>query len=176
MARVFRLHRHPNATFTTWCRDNPDRWNATANIEHDFRTLGLPQVDLMLLHWPCETLEETVATYRAMQPLVDAGRARAIGVSNFNATFLEEFLGHPGVTVPPSINQCGYSIHGHGGNSGGITPLGRDTATRDACRKHGVTFSAYSPLGGLSGIDVLHDPEVERCVCVYSFVGACVCM
>lgn len=153
---------HPNATFTTWCHDNPGRWNATANVEHDYEVLGLDTVDLVLLHWPCATLADTVNTYRALQPLVADGRARAIGVSNFNATFLEQFLADPSVTVKPAVDQCGYSIHGHGGNAGAVTPLGRDTATRNACRQHGITFSAYSPLGGLSGIDVLHDPVVVK--------------
>ena len=78
----------------------------------------------MLLHWPCETLADTVSTYRALQPLVASGRARAIGVSNMNATFLARFLADPGVTVKPAVDQCGYSIHGHGGNAGAVTPLG----------------------------------------------------
>jgi len=151
-----------NATFSTWCAQNPNTWNATANIEHDFETLGVDYVDLMLLHWPCQTMEQTVATYKALQPLVSNGKAKAIGVSNFNATFLEAFLAQDGINdVPPAINQCGYSIHGHGGNdAGAVTPLGRDTATRDMCRKHGVAYSAYSPLGGLSHIDLFHNPTV----------------
>ena len=46
---------HPNATFTDWCQTNPSRWNATANIEHDYTTIGVERVDLLLLHWPCAT-------------------------------------------------------------------------------------------------------------------------
>ena len=58
-------------------------------------------------------MEETVATYKALQPLLRNGKAKAIGVSNFNATFLEAFLAEDGIQeAPPAINQCGYSIHG----------------------------------------------------------------
>ena len=54
-----------------------------------------------------------------------------------------------------------YVPTGHGGNDAGtVTPLGRDTATRDMCRKHNITYSAYSPLGGLSHIDLFHNPTV----------------
>jgi diketogulonate reductase-like aldo/keto reductase len=60
---------HPNATFTDWCSQNAGSWNATANIERDYAKLNLSVVDLMLLHWPCETLEQTVATYAAIQKL-----------------------------------------------------------------------------------------------------------
>ena len=105
-------------------------------------------------------MADTVATYQAMEPLVACGRARAIGVSNFNATFLEAFLAEPGVTIKPAIDQCGFSIHGHGGNDGTVTPLGRDIPTMEACQRNNVTYSAYSPLGGLSHIDIFHNPVV----------------
>jgi len=58
---------------------------------------------------------------------------------------------------PPAINQCGFSIGNHNHSL-----LGRDLATFAKCREKGITYSAYSPLGGLSGIDVLSDPRVKR--------------
>merc|ERR1712113_889994 len=38
--------------------------------------------------------------------------------------------------------------------------LGSDLATLHRCQSLGITYSAYSPLGGLSGIDVLSNPDV----------------
>jgi diketogulonate reductase-like aldo/keto reductase len=35
----------------------------------------------MLMHWPCDTLNDTLATYRVIEELVFDGCARAIGVS-----------------------------------------------------------------------------------------------
>ncbi len=65
----------------------------------------------MLVHWPCSSLDDTVSTYRALEPLVYSGVARAIGISNFNASAIEALL--PRVSVRPVVNQCGFSIAGH---------------------------------------------------------------
>ena len=76
--------------------------NATADIDHNLAVLGLPYSDLLLLHWPCDNVEETVHTYRAMEEALRAGKARAIGVSNFNASALGAIL--PRVNVKPVLN------------------------------------------------------------------------
>merc|ERR1711904_611570 len=59
------------------------------------------------------------------------------------------------VTVMPAVNQCGFSIGGHND-----AVHGSDLETLKHCQDLGITYSAYSPLGGLSGIDVLKDPDV----------------
>jgi diketogulonate reductase-like aldo/keto reductase len=71
-----------------------------------------------------------------------------------NATFLDAII--KGGTIAPSVNQCGFSIGAHNDST-----FGSDDATRERCRERGVQFQAYSPLGGLSGVDVLHNPRVE---------------
>merc|ERR1711920_597524 len=40
------------------------------------------------------------------------------------------------------------------------TPTGKDDATLAKCKELGITLSAWAPLGGVSGVDVLHDPHV----------------
>ena len=90
------------------------------------------------------------------------GKARAIGISNFNASAVD-MLYAAGLRVPPSVNQCGFSIGGHNN-----TLFGRDFATLAKCKEKGITYSAYSPLGGLSGIDVLHEPRVEAIAAAHS--------
>ena len=112
---------------------------------HDLGTLGLEYVDLLLLHWPCAELADTVATYKALEPFVLSGRARAIGISNFNSSAINALLPH--VSVKPAVNQCGFSISGHDESS---SLWGRDDATHAACRQHGIQYSAYSPLGGVT--------------------------
>ena len=134
--------------------------NATANVEHDLRVLGLDYVDLMLVHWPCGDFAATVATYLQLEPFVLSGVARAIGISNFNASAIEALMPH--VHVTPAVNQCGFSISGH---SEATSQWGRDDATHAACVKHGITYSAYSPLGGVAKHGtghVLNDPTVNR--------------
>merc|ERR1712031_35190 len=121
-------------------------------VEADLEQLGT-WADLILLHWPCATMEDTIAAYKQLEPLVENGKARSIGISNFNASLIDALLKE--VTVPPAVNQCGFSIGNHNSSL-----FGRDLATLQRCKEVGITYSAYSPLGGLSGIDVLTDPDV----------------
>jgi len=131
--------------------------NTSADIKHDLSTLGLEYVDLLLMHWPCDNIEDTMTIYRAMEDMVATGKAKAIGVSNFDADHIEELMEH--ARVPPSVNQCGFSIAGHT-----LDSWGRNDATVDKCKQHNITFEAYSPLGGwaLGGTGrVLNDPVVK---------------
>jgi len=145
--------------WTGWCAWYDKEYkdlDGYTRAEIDLRLLGLEYVDLLLLHWPCATMEETVRTYRTLEKFAQAGKARSIGISNFNSSAIESLFA-AGLTVPPAINQCGFSIGNHNHSL-----LGRDLATLAKCREKGVTYSAYSPLGGLSGIDVLSDPRVRK--------------
>lgn len=139
---------------STGCASDVD---TRQQVEHDLATLQLDYVDLLLLHWPCDTLEDNVRTYKVMESYVKAGKARAIGLSNFNAARIEELLPH--VSIKPAINQCAFSIAGHASDE-----WGRDDATVAACKRHNITYEAYSPLGGwaLGGTSrVLNDPTVK---------------
>ena len=84
----------------------------------------------------------------------------SIGVSNFNSSSLEALL--PRVHVRPAANQCGFSVAGHFEKT---STWGRDDETHETCKKHGVTYMAYSPLGGnaMGGTGhVLRDPTVNK--------------
>jgi len=128
--------------------------NTTMNIAHDLKVLGLDYVDLMLVHWPCTTVDESVATYKAVEKMIEDKTARAIGVSNFNSTIFPEFLSK--VSIKPAVNQCQMSIGDH------------DDDTIKFCKVNNITYQAYSPLGGLSHVDVLHDPDVKKIAENYS--------
>lgn len=149
----------PAESFTSWCvwydKEYKDL-DAYTRSEIDARLLGVARVDLLLLHWPCATMEETVATYRSLERFALDGKASAIGISNFNASAIDALFA-AGLTVPPAVNQVGFSIGGHSESR-----LGRDLDTLRKCREKGIAFSAYSPLGGLSGVDVLHHPRVLK--------------
>jgi len=142
--------------------------NATdvaAEFEYDLKRLEMEYVDLLLIHWVCNTVEETVEQYKQLEPFFHSGKARAIGVSNFNVSVLSYLL--PRVTVKPAVNQCGYSIGGH------FTSLvGSDDETVAYCKEHGIQYEAYSPLGNiaLSGHSnsVLENPTVEKVAAVYN--------
>ena len=74
--------------------------------------------------------------------------------ANFNASAIDALYA-TGLRVPPVVNQCGFSIGNHNKSA-----LGRDFATLKKCEEKNITYSAYSPLGGLSGVNVLGDPTV----------------
>merc|ERR1712094_26462 len=56
----------------------------------------------------------------------------------------------------PAVNQCGFSVGNHNAST-----FGRDMQTLAKCKEKGITYSAYSPLGGLSGVNVLGNPVVK---------------
>jgi len=144
--------------------DAPYNGSVADDVQADLKQIGVEYVDLMLLHWGCQTMDETVKIYKQLEALVKkpaAGGmpvARAIGISNFDSAAVKTLLGS-GITVKPAINQCGYSIGNHN-NTGGRN-LGRDDATRKFCQSQGIAYEAYSPLGGLSKIDILGDADVK---------------
>ena len=173
-AKVFITTKVPCCPFAlfspnqTRCAD-PSFANVTLALERDLAELGLAgpggQADLVLLHWPCDSMEQSIAAYRALEAFHAAGKARAIGVSNFNSSQLAALLAV--AKVPPAVNQCQFSI----GAAKGYNPLcGRDGPAFAAA--HGVTYEAYSPLGGLLGVDVLGDADVLAIAAAHGVAAA----
>lgn len=113
---------------------------ATAAIDESLAKLGLDYVDLMLIHSPQpwndfrggDYAEGNLEAWRALEEAHAAGRIRAIGVSNFLQTDLENVLEHG--TVAPHVNQ----ILVHAGN----TP----TELIDYCQARDIVVEAYSPI------------------------------
>jgi diketogulonate reductase-like aldo/keto reductase len=103
---------------------------ALAAIDTSLAKLSLNYLDLYLVHWPKP--EHTGGTWRAMEELRDAGKTRAIGVSNFLPEHLDQLLEH--ATVPPSINQIEFHPHLQ---SPGLV---------DYCDEHDIVVEAWSPL------------------------------
>jgi diketogulonate reductase-like aldo/keto reductase len=114
---------------------------ADADINSTLADIGIDYADLILLHWPCETVEATWATYKALEGALADGRARAVGISNFNASAIDALLS--GTSVKPAFNQCGFSVGNHGSKE---SPAGKDDVTRARCSALNITYGAYSPL------------------------------
>jgi len=73
------------------------------SFDRSLAKLGLDVVDLYLIHWPAPKQDLYVETYRALEKIRQEGRARSIGVSNFQTHHLERLLGE--TDVVPAINQ-----------------------------------------------------------------------
>ena len=107
--------------------------------------LGLEQIDLFLIHWPLPTLYDGdyVSTWRTLTELVESGRARSIGVSNFQPAHLDRIIAETGVV--PVVNQI--ELH----------PYFTNEAAREASLRHGVLVESWSPIaqGAVLGDDVI---------------------
>ncbi len=108
--------------------------------------LGFDYVDLFLIHWPLPTLYggDFVSTWRVLEEFHDDGRARSIGVSNFNPHHLERLFDETGTT--PAVNQI--EVHPY---------LSQDDV-RAFDRRHGIATEAWSPIA--QGL-VLGDPVID---------------
>jgi aryl-alcohol dehydrogenase-like predicted oxidoreductase len=115
------------------------------------RRMGLPHVDLYQLHWADRDEAPIEATMAAFAAAVQAGQARAVGVSNFRAGELR--AAHAALArrgIPLATNQVRYSLLDRSPETDGVL---------ETCRELGVTLLAYSPLeqgvlGGRYSADV----------------------
>merc|ERR1712039_993766 len=120
--------------------------------------LELNTTNITLLHNTCDTPNRTIERWLEMEAALKKGLTQAIGVSNFGVDMLKVLLADKRVTVVPAVNQCGHGIANH--NESHNPTGGGDDATVKFCQEHGIVYSAYSPLSGLSGGDVFKLPEV----------------
>jgi 2,5-diketo-D-gluconate reductase A len=109
--------------------------------------LGSDYVDLFLIHWPLPTLYDGdfVSTWQVLEEFAAHGRARSIGVSNFQPEHLDR-LAKESATVP-AVNQV--EIH----------PYFANEEVRAYGREHGIATEAWSPIAQGK---VLGDPVIER--------------
>lgn len=106
-------------------------------FEKSARKLGVDQIDLLILHQALPSaFDRTVGAYRALETLLEQGKVRAIGVSNFMVGHLERLLAE--TTVVPAVNQI--ELH----------PYFIQQAVQDADAKHGILTQAWSPIGGIT--------------------------
>lgn len=118
---------------------------AMAAAEASLKRLGLDHVDLYLIHWPAPKKGLFVESWKALVQLQKEGRARSIGVSNFQPEHLDRIIDATGVV--PALNQV--ELH----------PRFQQRALRQAHEARGIVTQCWSPLG--QG-QVLADPVVGR--------------
>ncbi|WP_099020779.1 aldo/keto reductase [Mycolicibacterium palauense] len=96
--------------------------------------LGSDYVDLFLIHWPLPTLYggDYVSTWNVLEEFAADGRARSIGVSNFQPAHLDKLAA--GSQTVPSVNQI--EVH----------PYFANNAVREYGREHGIATEAWSPI------------------------------
>ena len=111
-------------------------------FEESLDRLGLEYVDLYLIHWPVPGQDKYVETWKAFEKLHADGRAKAIGVSNFQIAHLRRLFEE--TDVVPALNQI--ELH----------PNLQQPELRAFHAEHGIVTEAWSPLGRNNGL--LDDP------------------
>lgn len=114
------------------------------SAEESLRRLGLDYVDLYLIHWPSRETSVQEAVW-ALNEVKTRGLARSIGVANFTVKLIEEAVAASG--APLATNQVEYHLHLD------------QTPVLEACRRHGMSVTAYTPIG--RG-EVLEEPVVKE--------------
>ncbi|KAG4084208.1 aldehyde reductase [Neocallimastix lanati (nom. inval.)] len=129
-------------------------------LESTLNDLQLDYVDLYLMHWPVsqdadgpkfgDKFEDIplIDTWREMEKLYKAGKAKAIGVSNFDIPRLQEILDK--AEIKPAMNQI--ELH----------PFLPQHKVVKFCQDHGVQVTAYSPLGQKTEPKVSDDPIIKE--------------
>jgi len=121
--------------------------DARRSFDQTLADLGTDYVDLFLIHWPLPTRYDGdfVSTWKTLEEFKSDGRARSIGVSNFEIHHLEE-LARETETVP-AVNQI--EVH----------PYLTNDAVRAYGVEHNIVTEGWSPIARGA---VLTDPVVSR--------------
>jgi 2,5-diketo-D-gluconate reductase A len=121
--------------------------DARAAFEQTLFALDSDYVDLFLIHWPLPTLYDGdfVSTWKVMEEFKSDGRARSIGVSNFQPEHLERLMA--ACEVVPAVNQI--ELH----------PYFLNGEVRAFGEQHAIATEAWSPIA--QG-EVLDDPVIEE--------------
>ena len=143
-------------------------------LNKQLSNLGLDYIDLYLIHGPTGTVNtgddlemfskdeegffnydyetDLIALWSEMEKMVENGKAKTIGVSNFNEAQIERILNV--CKIRPANNQV--EIHAYFSNKGIV----------EYCKSQGITVCAYAPLGspkrgfGPKDLKELEDPVI----------------
>ena len=143
-----------------------DHDEALASFETTMGAIGLDYVDLYMIHapWPWHAIGQDCAAgnkavWKALETIHQSGRAKAIGVSNFNVSDLRVIL--DGCAVKPMVNQIRFFI-GHA-----------QPDVVDFCQNEGIQVTGYSPLA--TG-KILENPEISAVAERYGKSEAQICI
>jgi 2,5-diketo-D-gluconate reductase A len=109
--------------------------------------LGFDYVDLFLIHWPLPSLYDGdfVSTWKTLEEFKGDGRARSIGVSNFQPEHLDRLAAE--TDTVPAVNQIE------------LQPYFQNRDTKIYDDDHDIATEAWSPIA--QG-EVLDDPAIAE--------------
>jgi diketogulonate reductase-like aldo/keto reductase len=122
---------------------------ALAAFDESLEKLGLSYIDLYLIHFPVEGLRNQ--SWKALEKLLEQGKCRSIGVSNYMIWHLEELLKNS--STVPAVNQVEFSPYLY------LKDL------HEFCNSHNILLESYSPL---TKGHKLKDPKLKQIAAKYS--------
>ena len=120
---------------------------ALRGLDESLRRMGLDYVDLILIHWPLPRRDLYVDTWNTFGQLLDGGKTRSIGVSNFKPAHLERL--RKDTSIVPAVNQIE------------LDPTIARVDARAYHDAHGIVTQAWSPLGG-AGSPISRNPTITE--------------
>src|SRR4051794_40247551 len=126
--------------------------DARRAFEGTLSVLGFDYVDLFLIHWPLPTLYggDFVSTWKTLEEFKADGRARSIGVSNFQVDHLQRLAAE--AEVVPAVNQI--ELH----------PYFQNREGRSYGEAHGIATEAWSPIAQGQVLDAPEITEIAEAV------------
>ena len=134
-------------------------------FEESLKKLGLDYVDLFLIHWPNPAMyrnrweQANAESWKAMEELYEAGKIRAIGISNFREHHIEALM--KTAKIKPMVNQIR------------LCPGETQDELVEYCKAQGMILEAYSPLGNGKIFEV---PEMKALADKYGKSIAQICI
>lgn len=143
--------------------------DAKRSIDETLQKMGLDYLDMMIIHSPQPWMEVNQsenryvegnrAAWRALEEAYQAGKLKAIGVSNFLIGDLESLM--ETATIKPMVNQILCHISN--------TP----SELIDYCQKNGIAVESYSPI---AHGEILHQPQIQAMADKYGVTVAQLCI
>ncbi|MDQ1301926.1 MAG: Aldo/keto reductase [Chloroflexota bacterium] len=132
LGRALAGRRHEAIIGTKVSPQNTEPQTLRQHCTASLRRLGADTIDIYMVHWPI-TDRPVADAFATLADLRAEGKIRAIGISNFGPTQLQEAVA---TGVPLEVNQLGYSL------------LNRtiELEILPACRRYGIGVAAYMPL------------------------------
>jgi len=129
-------------------------------LDQSLERLQTDYVDLYLIHWPIafnkdnsvnkELTEDPYPTWKVMEALVEKGKVKNIGISNFNIRRMQNLTANP-LKIKPAVNQVELSF------------WNPQPELVKWAKEHDILLEAYSPLGSTSQVGrSLAVPEVKE--------------
>ena len=132
---------------TTKLWNDDQGYEETKNaFDKSLNKLGLEYVDLYLIHWPVSG--KRLDSYKAMEKILDSGKTKSIGVSNFTIRHLEELIKE--TKVVPTVNQVEFHSFLY------------QKELLEYCKNNNIRLEAYSPIARAKKFDNPVIKELSR--------------